>query len=202
MSRASCRRAEVHSAMRAAKHRCAPACRGTGPTVLDYAGDEHRCVHQMFMEQARRTPHAVAIVGSQREYSYAEVDHLSNLLARRLRRGGAGAVAVSVNSAENSITGARMTTKRSRPFLGIVGIFLPHCAEYIIANIAIFKAGAAMLLLETSHTPSLIREVLKPKKLTVVITMAQMLEKLPSEATGVAEVEDDAWLCQGCSCRG
>ena len=73
------------------------------------------------------------MVGLARTLSYAELDDESTLLARRLQQLGLGL---------------------AQP----VGIYIPHSEEYLIANIAIFKAGGAMFLIETNYTADLIAD--------------------------------------------
>jgi len=47
-----------------------------------------QCVHELFEEQARRTPEAAAVVLGPRPWSYAELEGRANQLARALRRRG------------------------------------------------------------------------------------------------------------------
>ncbi len=53
-------------------------------TAAPYPGD--RCIHELFEEQARRTPSAVAVSRGEQALTYGELDRLANRLARRLRR--------------------------------------------------------------------------------------------------------------------
>src|ERR1700678_2937676 len=47
-------------------------------------------LHQLFEEQAGRTPEAIALVGDERQITYAELNVLANRLAHVLRDGGVG----------------------------------------------------------------------------------------------------------------
>ena len=57
-------------------------------TAADYPRD--KCVHELFAEQAARTPDAVAVVFEDAQLSYGELDRRANQLAHHLRDLGAG----------------------------------------------------------------------------------------------------------------
>src|SRR5262249_17279420 len=53
-------------------------------------GPEGCCIHELFAEQAARTPNAVAVLSDDQQLTYRELDERANLLARYLVRAGAG----------------------------------------------------------------------------------------------------------------
>lgn len=55
-------------------------------TKVDYPKD--KCVHELFVEQAKKTPDAVAVVFGEKEIAYRELDEMSNVLAHLLREKG------------------------------------------------------------------------------------------------------------------
>src|SRR5262249_40569582 len=57
-------------------------------TDADYPKD--KCVHQLFEEQAQRTPGNMAVIFRERQLTYAELNARANQLARYLRRMGVG----------------------------------------------------------------------------------------------------------------
>ena len=57
-------------------------------TAADYPRD--KCLHELFAEQAAKTPDAVAVVYEDVELTYAELDRRSNQLAHHLRKLGVG----------------------------------------------------------------------------------------------------------------
>ncbi|QCW27252.1 amino acid adenylation domain-containing protein [Lysobacter enzymogenes] len=83
-------------------------------------------IPELFERQAALTPHALAVVGDDAQLSYAELNTRANRLARRLIAHGAGPES-------------------------IVAIALPRSAELVVALLAVLKAGAAYLPLDTDY---------------------------------------------------
>lgn len=130
------------------------------PSILFEGLDERfvqsPCIHELIDEQCGRTPNSDAVVDTRRTLSYAEVKGESDLLARHLQ-------------AQGVVRG------------DIVGSYMPHSAESIIANLAIFKAGGCIFPLETNYPPDLIAELVGLSELTFVITSDTLHENLPPE---------------------
>ena len=57
-------------------------------TTVEYPKD--KCVHELFAEQAARTPDAIALIYEDSKLSYGELDRRSNQLAHHLRGLGVG----------------------------------------------------------------------------------------------------------------
>ncbi len=55
-------------------------------TAVDYP--KNKCVHELFMEQAGKTPDAIAVVFEDKEISYRVLDEMSNVLAYVLQEKG------------------------------------------------------------------------------------------------------------------
>ena len=103
-------------------------------------------VHRLFLEQAARTPHAVAVEGADGALTYAQLDALSAGIARALRARGAGRGSVVAVCADRS---ARMAAA----LLGVLragAAYLPldpdHPAERLAYTLD--DAGARILLTE------------------------------------------------------
>ncbi len=78
-----------------------------------------KCVHELFEEQVRRTPEAVAVVsGEGREVAYAELNAMANQFAHHLRQCG----------------------MKEGDF---IGVRLPRCLGYVVSVLGILKAGGA-----------------------------------------------------------
>ncbi|MFF9673496.1 amino acid adenylation domain-containing protein [Streptomyces eurythermus] len=87
-----------------------------------------RCLHELFAEQAGRTPRAVALRWPGGQLSYRQLDRRANLLAHRLRAHGAGPES-------------------------LVGVCLRRGPELVVALLAVLKAGAGYLPLAPDHPP-------------------------------------------------
>ncbi len=117
-------------------------------------GRENLCLHQLFEEQARRSPHAPAVVDTEGMLTYEELDRQSERLAVYLR--GAGV----------------------RPD-EVVGVYMERCAGYVVACLAALKAGGAFLPLELAYPASLLAEVIDDAKPRIVLTHKHYAERLP-----------------------
>lgn len=89
---------------------------------------KHLCIHQLFEQQVQRTPEAIAIAGTQKQYPYAELNAQANQLARYLQSRGVGPET-------------------------IVGCYLTRSSAIVLYMLAILKAGGAYLLLDP-HLPA------------------------------------------------
>ena len=55
-------------------------------TAVDYPRD--KCVHELFTEQAAKTPDKIALVFEDKQFTYKQLDEMSNALAHYLRENG------------------------------------------------------------------------------------------------------------------
>ncbi|MBZ5521678.1 MAG: amino acid adenylation domain-containing protein [Acidobacteriia bacterium] len=85
-----------------------------------------QCIHELFSEQARQTPNAMAVVGRGTQLLYSELEARSNQLARYLQSNGV------------------------RPEMR-VGICMERSPEMIVAQMGILKAGAAQVALDLDY---------------------------------------------------
>ena len=118
------------------------------------ANPKDPCLHELFEEQARRTPEAIALVDQHTSLTYRELDRQASLLAARLQGSGFGPDS-------------------------LVGVYMERCAEYVVACIAALKAGGAYLVLELAYPPSLLEEVAVDAKPRITLTRERYTERLP-----------------------
>jgi aspartate racemase len=109
------------------------------------------CIHELFEEQARRTPHAVAIVSGQEQVSYAELNVRANRLAHYLRSLGVGP----------EIT---------------VGLCLERSPEMVVALLGILKAGGAYVPLDPQYPRERLAFMLEDARVRVLITEQGLVE--------------------------
>ncbi|QIN78577.1 AMP-binding protein [Rubrobacter marinus] len=134
---------------------------------------ENALLHELFEEQARRTPQAPAVVGPWGTTTYGELDRRTGRLAAHLRRLGVGP----------DVT---------------VGVYMERSPEFVVACLAALRAGGAFLPLELAYPESMIEEVLADAGPRVVVTTAELGENLPEGAEKVLLSDDwEAGLSEG-----
>ena len=113
-----------------------------------------RCIHQLFEEQVTRTPDAIAVEFLEERLTYRELNARANQLAHYLGRFGVGPE-------------------------GRVGVYLERSVSMVIALLAILKAGAAYVPLDTTYPEMRLRFMLEDARIPVLITQADLADKLP-----------------------
>jgi thioester reductase-like protein/amino acid adenylation domain-containing protein len=112
------------------------------------------CLHELFEEQARRTPDALALEDASISLIYSELDGLADRLAAYLRSRGIGP---------------------DEP----VGVYMERRAEYVVACLAAMKAGGAYLILELAYPPPLLADVVADASPRIVLTQERYADRLP-----------------------
>nr|QEO74826.1 condensation domain-containing protein [uncultured bacterium] len=119
------------------------------------------CMHELFEEQARRRPDAVAVESVGGQVTYRELNERANRLARHLRRLGVGA--------------------ETR-----VGLYLSRTTELVVAMLGILKAGGAYVPLDAEYPPERVAFMLADSEARIVLTEGALIDTLPlSEAEAV-----------------
>jgi nonribosomal peptide synthetase DhbF len=104
-----------------------------------------RCVHEVFQEQAERTPAAIALVSGTERLTYADLDARASRLARRLADDGAGRG-------------------------DIVGVHLERGTDMVVAILAVLKAGAGYLMLDPEFPEPRLAGMVRDTAAAVVVT--------------------------------
>lgn len=130
------------------------------------ADEAPRCVHELIEEQARRRPHAVAVVFEGEELTYARLDERAERLAGRLRAAGVGA-----------------DTR--------VGICVERSAEMVVGLLGILKAGAAYVPLNPSATKEHAAFVLEDARVRILLTQGHLTENLPPQGAAAVLLDDE-----------
>jgi len=113
-----------------------------------------RCIHELFEQQAARTPEATAVVFASESFSYRELNERANRWAHRLRRLGAGPET-------------------------LVGITAERSPETIAGILAILKAGAAYVPLSPDTPRERLDQMLDDAGIELLLTQQQLAEQLP-----------------------
>jgi amino acid adenylation domain-containing protein len=125
---------------------------GFNQTVTEYP--RHRCAHELFEAQVRRTPEAIAVVFQDTQLTYRQLNARANQLAHRLRSFGVG--------------------PDSR-----VGICVERSPEMIVGLLAILKSGGAYVPMDPSYPSERLAFMLEDANILVLLTQASLIDKLP-----------------------
>jgi amino acid adenylation domain-containing protein len=112
-----------------------------------------KTIHQMFEEQASKTPTKVALVHEGKSLTYAELSLRSSALARHIQKECA-----SVLSGKSNL---------------IIGIYLDRGIEMVIAMLGVLKAGAAYMPIDRTSPTDRIAHILADSQTPVVLTTRQ-----------------------------
>jgi natural product biosynthesis luciferase-like monooxygenase protein len=124
------------------------------------------CVHQLFEQQVKRTPTAVALVFEDQSLTYDELNRRANQLAAHLRVLGVGPDQ-------------------------LVGVFVERSVEMVVAILAVQKAGGAYVPLDPAFPPQRLAFMLHDSHAPVVITQSHLLAKLPPTNIAVVRIDGD-----------
>ncbi len=116
-------------------------------------GPGTRTIPELFAEQVRRDPTALALIGERRELDFAELDERTNRLAWLLRSLGAGPEQV-------------------------VAVALPRSIDQIVAVLAVLKAGAAYLPLDPEYPVERLRYTVEDARPALVISSSSFGAKV------------------------
>ena len=119
-------------------------------TTQDYPRE--KCVHQLFEEQVKRTPEAIAVVFEDQELTYGELNRRANQLAHYLKMLGVGPEA-------------------------LVAIWMERSIEMIIGLLGVLKAGGAYLPLDPNYPKERLEVMLADAQISVVLTQDRLVER-------------------------
>ncbi|MDQ2835884.1 MAG: amino acid adenylation domain-containing protein [Actinomycetota bacterium] len=127
-------------------------------TTTEYPSD--RCIHELFEDQVRRAPDALAVTGIDgSQLSYRQLNERANQLAHRLRELGAG-------------------PERT------VGICATASVEALVGLLGILKSGAGYVPLDPGHPPQRLAFMLEDTAAILVVSEPAGIKVLPPRYTG------------------
>ncbi len=113
-----------------------------------------KTLHQLFAEQAARTPDAIAVRCDEQQMTYAELDRRAAQVAHHLRTLGVDAEV-------------------------IVGLCLERSIDLIVGVLGILKAGGAYLPIDLAYPPERLTFMLEDAQAPVVVTQTSLVARLP-----------------------
>ena len=120
-------------------------------TQKDYPRE--KCVHELFEEQAQKTPEAIAVVFEDETLTYRELDEKSAQLAVYLQKQGIGPDS-------------------------LVGICVERHWEMLVGLLGILKAGGAYVPLDPEYPDDRLQYMLENSDLSALLTQARLLAKI------------------------
>ncbi|HYO52246.1 non-ribosomal peptide synthetase, partial [Archangium sp.] len=113
------------------------------------------CLHELFEEQARRTPDGVAVSFEGKQLTYQQLECHANQLAHCLRERGVGPDVV-------------------------VGLCMERGVELVVGMLGILKAGGAWLPLDPAQPMERLGYMLSDTRARVLVTQKRLAHELPS----------------------
>ncbi len=114
-----------------------------------------RCLHEIFEEQVRRTPNAIALTCEGASMTYGELNRRANQLAHAVRAQGIGAEA-------------------------LVALYVERSLDMVVGVLGILKAGAAYLPIDPAYPTERIDFMISDSGVALILTDRAMQERLPA----------------------
>ena len=122
-------------------------------TKTDYPKDT--CIHELFEEQVKNNPDAIALVFEEQQLSYQQLNQRANQLAHYL-----------------------ITEKQIKPDT-LIGICLERSLEMVVAILGVLKAGGAYVPLDPAYPEARLAHMIVDAELNTIVTHSTLLEGLP-----------------------
>ncbi|MEO7360428.1 MAG: amino acid adenylation domain-containing protein, partial [Gemmatimonadaceae bacterium] len=129
---------------------------------------DDRCLHELVHEQAQRTPHAVAVTGTDGALTYGELLLRARMLANDLVARGVG------------------------PNV-LVGVCIERSVHLVVALLAVLEAGGAYVPLDPDYPSERLRFMLNDANVAVVITAASSRDVLPPHDATAVHLDEWYW---------
>lgn len=130
-------------------------------------------IHQLFEQQAERTPQAAAITYKEKTLSYQQLNQQTNQLAHHLKKMGVG------------------------PDI-MVGVCMERSLEMSVALMAILKAGGAYVPFDPSFPADRLQFMLEDTEANIMLSQSHLKERIPAGEINVICLDTDAqqWSTQ------
>jgi amino acid adenylation domain-containing protein/FkbH-like protein len=131
-------------------------------TETPYARDS--VFHELFEQQVRRSPDAIAVVCGEQQLTYDGVNRKANQLARALRDSG-------------------VTTDER------VVLLVERSVDVVVGILAVLKAGGGYVPLDPNYPAERLAHVLRDSRPVVVLTQSHLKDRLPQTDARVIELD-------------
>ncbi len=135
-----------------------------------YEYPRERCVHELFEEQARMRPDAIAVTFGEHELTYEELNVRANQLAHYLKRSG-------VRAGE------------------VVGICVERSLEMVVGLLGILKAGGAYASLDPASPQERLAYMLDDLRARVLLTQGSLTELWQGKMTTKESISPQLRIC-------
>lgn len=127
--------------------------------------DATKTLVDLFRDQAQKNPEGECVVYKDKHFTYSEVDHLSDNLARAIAAKG-------------------LTTE------DVVSILIPRCEYMAIASLGVLKAGCAYQPLDPDYPEDRLAFMMADAKVQLLIADAALLNKVPNYKGDILLTQD------------
>lgn len=134
-------------------------------TQTDYPADQ--CIHDLFAAQVSQNSNAVAVVFGQQKLTYQELNAQANQLAHYLQKLGV------------------------KPGV-LVGICVERSVSMVVGLLAILKAGAAYVPLDTEYPTERLAFIIEDTQISVLLTTQKLTDAIPKHQASVVCFDTDA----------
>jgi amino acid adenylation domain-containing protein/non-ribosomal peptide synthase protein (TIGR01720 family) len=123
-----------------------------------------KCLHELFEEQAARTPGALALVFEDERLTYGELNEKANRLAHYLRRNGVGPDS-------------------------LVGVCMERGVEMLLGVLGVLKAGGAYVPVDPAYPRERQAYMLEDSRAVALLTLSESGEGLPEQGARVIRLD-------------
>ena len=124
------------------------------------------CLHQIFERQVNRSADAIALCFQSQQLTYQEVNARANQLSHRLRSLGVGPEK-------------------------LVGIYMEHSVEVVLAILGVLKAGGAYVPIDPSYPEERVTFILNDAQASILLTQSSLRTKLYEPPSTVIQLDTE-----------
>jgi amino acid adenylation domain-containing protein len=132
-------------------------------TLRSYPAE--KCIHQLFEEQVRQNPTAIAVNCEGQQLTYAELNDKADRVAARLQAAGIRADM-------------------------LVGVYVERSPEMIVGLLGVLKAGGAYVPLDPAYPQERLADMIADSEMRVILTQGKVASRLPQTSATIITFEE------------